>query len=103
MDNVVQMEVFFYLKQQIFYSKSDDGIKLIQNIVFEYVESNLENLIEDAQRTKVPIKETLIKVNYFDIMQKYIYQLLNGLKNIHKYSIAHRDLKPENVLLSDKG
>lgn len=28
---------------------------------------------------------------------------MNGLKNIHKYSIAHRDLKPENVLLSEKG
>lgn len=36
-------------------------------------------------------------------MQKYIYQLMNGLKNIHKLQIAHRDLKPENVLLSEKG
>jgi glycogen synthase kinase 3 beta len=32
-----------------------------------------------------------------------MYQLLNGLKNIHKLKIAHRDLKPENVLLSEKG
>ncbi len=37
------------------------------------------------------------------MIQKYIYQLLNGLKNIHRYSISHRDLKPENVLLSEKG
>lgn len=36
-------------------------------------------------------------------MQRYIYQLLNGLKNIHAKDIAHRDLKPENVLLSKTG
>lgn len=32
-----------------------------------------------------------------------MYQLLNGLNNIHKLSIAHRDLKPENVLISKDG
>ena len=32
-----------------------------------------------------------------------MYQLLNGLKEIHSLSIAHRDLKPENVLLSKDG
>lgn len=57
MDNVVQMEVFLVLSQHIFYTKDDSGTKLIQNIVFEFVESNLENLIEDAQKNKTPIKE----------------------------------------------
>jgi serine/threonine protein kinase len=32
-----------------------------------------------------------------------MYQLLNGLKNLHRKNIAHRDLKPENVLLSKNG
>lgn len=32
-----------------------------------------------------------------------MYQLINGLKNIHSKNIAHRDLKPENVLLSKEG
>lgn len=77
-------------------------MKLVQNIVFEFLDSNLENLIEDAQRNKTIIKESLIKVKCL-IIQKYIYQLLNGLKNIHKHFIAHRDLKPENVLLPEKG
>ena len=27
-------------------------MKLVQNIVFEFLDSNLENLIEDAQRNK---------------------------------------------------
>jgi hypothetical protein len=41
LDNVVQMEVIKTLIQHIFYTKDDTGMKLIQNIVFEYLESNL--------------------------------------------------------------
>ncbi len=45
MENVVQMEVFSTFTQHIFYTKDDTGTKLIQNIVFEFLESNLEHLI----------------------------------------------------------
>ena len=62
MENLVQMEVISLLMQHIFYTKDDSGTKLVQNIVFEFLESNLENLIEDAVRNKTTIKESLIKV-----------------------------------------
>lgn len=48
--------------KQIFYTKDETGTKLVQNIVFEYLDSNLENEIEEGQKTKIPIKEILIKV-----------------------------------------
>ena len=32
-----------------------------------------------------------------------MFQILNGLKNIHHLKIVHRDLKPENILLSNEG
>ena len=68
-----------------FYSRTDQN-KLIQNIVFEYVEDNLENLLERTIKAKRSIDELQIK--------KYIYQILNGLRSIHCKGIAHRDLKP---------
>jgi hypothetical protein len=37
-------------------------MKLVQNIVFEFLDSNLENLIEEAHKNKSTIKESLIKV-----------------------------------------
>ena len=77
-----------------FYSRTDQN-KLIQNIVFEYVEDNLENLLERTIKAKRHIDEFTIK--------KYLYQILNGLRSIHSKGIAHRDLKPENVLLSEQG
>jgi len=94
MDNVVQMEVIRTFTQQIFYTKIESGTKLIQNIVFEFLESNLEHLIEENIKNKTCIKDSIIKVLWLLKSQKYIYQLLNGLKNIHRYNIAHRDLKP---------
>ncbi len=62
MDNVVQMEVIFTLIQHLFYTKDDTGTKLIQNIVFEFLESNLEHLIEETLKAKTTMKEILIKV-----------------------------------------
>lgn len=35
--------------------------------------------------------------------QNYMYQILNGLSQIHQKGIVHRDIKPENVLISKEG
>ena len=37
------------------------------------------------------------------LTQNYIYQILNGLNQIHSKKIVHRDIKPENVLISKEG
>jgi hypothetical protein len=47
--------------QDFFYSKTDQG-KLIQNIVFEYVDDNLESLIERTLKAKQTLPERSIKV-----------------------------------------
>ncbi|XP_042605980.1 cyclin-dependent kinase-like 5 isoform X2 [Cyprinus carpio] len=58
-------------------------------LVFEYVEKNMLELLEDmpngAPQEKVRI---------------YIYQLIKAIHWCHKNNIVHRDIKPENLLIS---
>ena len=75
-----------------FYSVNDDG-KVIQNLVFEYVNRSLESYMNDFVKAKKKIPIEKIKM-----ISK---QLLLGLDYCHKLNIVHRDLKPENVLLTD--
>ena len=74
-----------------FYSVNDDG-KVIQNLVFEYVNRSLEIYINDFRKKKKYIPLEKIK-----LISK---QLLLGLDFCHKKNIVHRDLKPENVLFT---
>ncbi|CAD8165383.1 unnamed protein product [Paramecium octaurelia] len=96
-----EYEILFEVKEcdhivkilDFFYSRTDAG-KLIQNIVFEYMEDNLENRIQTYIKQNKSFSELTIK--------SYIYQILKGLQFIHNKGIAHRDLKPENILINDK-
>ena len=56
----------FSLLKDFFYSKNDQG-KLIQNIVFEYVDDNLESLIERTVKSKSILPERTIKVRILTI------------------------------------
>ncbi|XP_061400051.1 mitogen-activated protein kinase 15 [Musca vetustissima] len=59
-------------------------------LIFEYMESDLHNIIK---------KGTILK----DIHKRYImYQLINAIKYIHSGNVIHRDLKPSNVLIDSK-
>lgn len=62
-ENVVHIEVNHTPMQDFFYSKTDQG-KLIQNIVFEYVDDNLESLIERTLKVKQALPEKSIKVPF---------------------------------------
>jgi len=58
-------------------------------LVFEYVDKNLLEILEDSPSG---IEPTLVK--------KYIYQLIKAIDYCHGHEVLHRDIKPENLLIS---
>ena len=62
------------------------------NIVFEYVE---KTVLEDIENNTNGVPTALIR--------SYLYQLLSGLRYLHKHGIIHRDVKPENLLVDKEG
>jgi len=76
-----------------FYTNNMHG-QLIQNMVFEYFSSNLENLLTLRRQGNRPLEEETLKM--------HTYRLLSALAELHAQGIAHRDLKPENILLKDE-
>lgn len=64
----------------------------ILSLVFEYMESNLYELMKEKSIKK--FKEEEIK--------HIIFQLVKAMAYMHKYGFFHRDLKPENILVKNK-
>ncbi|XP_041936094.1 cyclin-dependent kinase-like 5 isoform X6 [Alosa sapidissima] len=58
-------------------------------LVFEYVEKNMLELLEEQPNGVPPEK-----------VRNYIYQLIKAIHWCHKNDIVHRDIKPENLLIS---
>ncbi|XP_037625397.1 cyclin-dependent kinase-like 5 isoform X4 [Sebastes umbrosus] len=58
-------------------------------LVFEYVEKNMLELLEELPNG-VPT----------DKARSYIHQLIRAIHWCHKHDIVHRDIKPENLLIS---
>ncbi|XP_046725603.1 cyclin-dependent kinase-like 5 isoform X4 [Silurus meridionalis] len=58
-------------------------------LVFEYVEKNMLELLEELPNG-VPLEK----------VRNYIYQLIKAIHWCHKNDIVHRDIKPENLLIS---
>jgi serine/threonine protein kinase len=67
--------------------------ELIQNFIFPFCETNLEDVL------KRYTNENLV-LSYTDI-KRIVFQILIGLEEIHKLNICHRDLKPENILVKN--
>ena len=80
--------------QECFFTKNEEG-KLVQNLVFEFLENDLERLIGTAKAAQQPLPIARV----LDVG----YQLFKGIAEVHARGIIHRDLKPENVLINANG
>jgi len=60
-------------------------------LVFEYVEKNLLEVLEDNAVGIDPKR-----------LRYFIYQIIKGVTFCHKNYVVHRDIKPENLLINPK-
>ena len=77
-ENVVQLKEAFRRKGKLY-------------LVFEYVEKNLLELLQDSPNGLSP-----------DEVRSYIYQLCKAIEYCHRLEVVHRDIKPENLLVSSQ-
>lgn len=84
-ENVVQLLDFFY--------SIDEHQRIIQNVVLEFCDKSLEDVLKQLEKEKDYLP--------MDKVKKYTLQIFKGLRNMHQMGISHRDLKPENILLKD--
>lgn len=74
--NIVQLKEAFKRKQRLY-------------LVFEYVEKNLLEILEEKPTGLNP-----------ESVRNYIYQLLKAIEYCHRFNVIHRDIKPENLLIN---
>lgn len=74
-DNIVEYKGAFKRKENLF-------------LVFEYVEKNLLELLQEQPKGLDP-----------NLIKKIIYQLCKSINYLHDQNIVHRDIKPENLLV----
>ncbi|KAM5159617.1 cyclin-dependent kinase-like 2 [Callospermophilus lateralis] len=87
-------------------------IKLLKQLRHE----NLVNLLEVCKKKKrwylvfefvdhtiLDDLELFPKGLDYQVVQKYLFQIINGIGFCHSHNIIHRDIKPENILVSQSG
>ena len=57
----------------------------------EFCDGSVEDTLKQAEQEKRQIP--------MDQIKHYMWQIFNGLSQMHAKRISHRDLKPENILL----
>ena len=69
-----------------------EAIKQKNNIyiVFEYVEKNLLEVLEESPDGLSP-----------KLIKSFIYQMCKAISYMHKNNMIHRDIKPENLLIDE--
>lgn len=60
------------------------------SILLELCKSDIGNLIKNSKLSNVDIS-------------KFVYQIVEGMKYVHKCQMIHRDLKPSNILIGMDG
>ncbi|EGR27207.1 protein kinase domain protein [Ichthyophthirius multifiliis] len=78
-ENIVQLKEAFKRKGKYY-------------LVFEYLEKNLLQVIEEKPNGLEP-----------ELIQKIIYQLCKSIQYCNSLEIIHRDIKPENLLINPDG
>ena len=76
-ENIVQLKEAFRRKGELY-------------LVFEYVDKNLLEILEDRPNGIDP-----------ELIKKYIFQLCKAIEYCHRLDVIHRDIKPENLLISN--
>merc|ERR1712129_355953 len=75
-----------------FYEHKYDEDKRLIYLIMEYVPGNSLERIYEKQGVFAEV-----------MIQKYVYQIINGLDYAHRQGIIHRDIKGKNVLIDNKG
>lgn len=60
-------------------------------MVFEYVEKNLLEILEENPNGLEP-----------DLVKLFMYQIFKAIEFCHRNNVIHRDIKPENLLINPK-
>ena len=76
-ENIVEFQESFIHKGNLF-------------LVFEYVEKNLLEVLEEMPDGLPP-----------KLIKSFIYQICKALDYMHKNNMIHRDIKPENLLIDE--
>jgi cyclin-dependent kinase-like len=80
-ENIVQLKEAFRRKGKLY-------------LVFEYVEKNLLEVLEETPNGLDVFFTQSLKV------KALIFQLCSSIDYCHKQDVIHRDIKPENLLIS---
>ncbi|GMH45688.1 hypothetical protein BSKO_13651 [Bryopsis sp. KO-2023] len=75
-ENIVSLKEAFRRKQKLY-------------LVFEYVEKNLLEILEEHPTGLAA-----------DEVRRYVYMLVKAVDWCHQHNIVHRDIKPENLLIN---
>ena len=76
-ENVVEFQESFVSKGNFF-------------LVFEYVEKNLLEVLEESPRGLSP-----------KLIRSFVFQMCKAVDYLHKNNMIHRDVKPENLLIDE--
>lgn len=83
-ENIVQLKEAFRRKGRLY-------------LVFEYIDKNLLEIIEENSNGLD------VKLMQPHKIKSFIYQLCKAINFCHSQNIIHRDIKPENLLISLSG